>query len=563
MNANHERSPDTAAGTWDYIIVGAGSAGCVLANRLSADPAVSVALIEAGGSDRSWKIQMPTAMMEPLDDPRFDWGLSCQAEPFLDGRCPRFFRGRVLGGTSSINGMVYIRGHPRDFDRWAHEEGCRGWSWAEVLPYFRRAERFAGGADAWRGDAGPLHTRRPAMRNPLYRAFVRAGEEAGYGLSADINGHRREGFGAMDQTIHHGRRWNTANAYLRPALSRRNLAVLDGCEVTHVHFKGTRASLVEYRRGSMLRILAARREIILCAGAIHSPWLLQRSGIGDSRRLRAAGIPVVADRPGVGRNLQDHVESPVQYVCTRPYSLDRQLVPWRRAWIGLAWFLTRRGLGASNHFEACGFVRSRAGVEYPDIQFHFLPTTADYDGTTAPRPGFEALVDLLRPTSRGEVRLDTADPDDPPQILCNFLSTESDREDMRTAVRLAREIFQQPAFASLRGDELAPGASVQSDEALDAWIRTNAKPAYHATSSCRMGAVDAPESVLDPELRVIGIDGLRVVDASAMPSNVSGNPNASIIMLAERAADLIAGRAPLAPESADVWIHPRWRECQR
>lgn len=548
---------------FDYLIVGAGSAGCVLANRLGEDSSVQILVLEAGPADKSWTIDMPSAVGIVVGGTRYNWSYSSEPEPYLDGRRIGTPRGRTLGGSSSINGMVYIRGHARDYDGWA-AQGCDGWSYQEVLPYFKRAQTHADGADDYRGATGHLHVTPGDTQTPLCAAFLAAGAEAGYGLSDDLNGYRQEAFGPVDRTTRNGRRWSTSRGYLSEALARGNVRVATDALALRILFEGNRAIGVEYEQSGEIHQVHARREVLLTAGAINSPQLLLLSGIGPAAELRDLGLKVIHDLPGVGRRLNDHPDTVVQYLCKQPVSL----YPWTTApgkwWIGARWFATHDGLAASNHFEAGAFIRSRAGVEHPDLQLTFMPLAVQ-PGSVDLVPGhaFQIHIDLMRPTSLGRVTLNSANPRQPPRILFNYLKTEQDRADMRAGARLVREIINQPAMAAFKGEELVPGPAAQSDEALDAWARQVTETGYHASGTCKMGPVGDLEAVVDPQLRVHGLDGLRVVDASIMPVIVSGNTNAPTVMIAEKASDMIRGLTPLTAAEAPVWIHPQWQTRQR
>ncbi len=545
---------------YDYIIVGAGSAGCVLANRLGADGRSRILVLEAGGSDRATIVRMPSALSLPMNTKRFNWGFVTEPEPHLDGRVMNLPRGKGLGGSSSINGMCYVRGNPMDYELWA-DHGAAGWNWANVLPYFRRMENVAGPSEL-RGHSGPLSVIRGPQTNPLYQAFVDAGVEAGYARSANMNDLQHEGFSPMEMTVGKGERCSAAVAYLRPAIARGNVKVITHAHTTRVLMEGTRAVGVEYRsRGKLTRVHAA--EVIICAGPIMSPVVLKRSGIGPGAELQQAGINVVHDLPGVGENLMDHLELYVQQVCTQPVSLYPHMSLLGKAMIGLRWLLRRDGLGATNHFESGAHIRSRAGVSYPDIQFHFLPLAISYDGKSLARGhGFQAHVGTKRSKSRGWVRLNPTDPQAPPRVRFNYMSHAEDWTDMRACVRLTREIFAQPAFSSYRGAELAPGAQCVSDAQIDQFIREKVESAYHPCGTCRMGT--DTQAVVDPTtMRVHGTKGLRVVDSSIMPQATAGDLNAPTLMLAERASDLILGRSLPAADPAPLPVDAGWKTRQR
>ena len=549
----------------EYVIVGAGSAGCAMAYRL-AEAGKRVIVIEHGGTDAGPFIQMPGALSYPMNMKRYDWGYETEPEPHLGGRrlaCPR---GKVIGGSSSINGMIYVRGHAKDFDHW-RDEGAAGWGYADVLPYYKRLENWHdgghGGDPAWRGKDGPLHITRGTRANPLTRAFVEAGRQAGYPVTGDYNGHQQEGFGPFDMTVWKGRRWSAANAYLKPALKRENCTLVRALARRVVIEEG-RARGVEVLRGGKVEVIRAEAEVILAASSINSPKLLMLSGIGPGAHLAEHGIEVLADRPGVGQNLQDHLELYIQMAASQPVSLYKYWSLLGKAYVGARWLFTRTGPGASNQFESAAFIRSREGVEYPDIQYHFLPIAVRYDGqASAEGHGFQAHVGPMRSVSRGAVSLRSKDPAADPKILFNYMSDDSDWADFRRCIRLTREIFAQEAFQPFVRHEIQPGAAAQSDAALDEFIRDHVESAYHPCGTCRMGRAADPRSVVDPEARVIGVEGVRVADSSIFPRITNGNLNAPSIMTGEKVADHVLGRAPLVPDNAEPWLHPDWETAQR
>ncbi len=529
----------------DFVVVGAGSAGCILANRLSESGAYSVLLIEAGPKDDSIILRMPAALGLPLLNTRYNWAFQGEPEPGLDGRRSDQPRGRVLGGSSSLNGMVFVRGNRLDYDGWV-EAGAASWSYAECLPYFKRMETFDGGADMFRGGDGPLHVKRCRAANPLYQAFLTAGQQAGFPLTEDHNGRQQEGVNIAQATIHNGSRESAARAFLRPAAGRPNLSVVTGALATSVVLSGNRAVGVTCRVGAEERRIEAGREVILCAGAFGSPQLMMLSGVGDAAELRKHDIPLRQHLPGVGQGLQDHVAVAIQYRCTRPVSPARQLSRIGRLRVGMRWMLTRTGLGASNYFEVGAFLRGNDGATHPNLQHEFFPMIGEfYRGEAKVEQGFQYFLSVMRPESRGRVGLKSRDPSASPEIRFNFLTAPNDIGQMIEGIRLTREIIRQRAWDALRGEEVSPGIDLQSDSELAAWVRATGGTGYHAAGTCRMGTDSL--AVTDDQGRVHGIEALRVADTSLMPLLVTGNTNAAAMMIGEKLSDRILGRAPLPP----------------
>src|SRR4051794_14635899 len=548
-----------AGTTYDFVIVGGGSAGCALANRLSVDRATRVLVLEAGRSDYRFDafIHMPAALPFPIGNPLYDWKYESEPEPHMNGRKVYHARGKVLGGSSSINGMIFQRGNPLDYERWAADKGMDSWDYAHCLPYFKRMETCLAAADQWRGGSGPLVLERGPATSPLFGAFFEAVQQAGYPLTEDVNGYRQEGFAPFDRNIHKGRRLSAARAYLHPVMSRPNLDVKTRAYATQILFEGKRAVGVRYVTGRGRSETVRAGEVILCGGAINSPQLLQLSGVGNADDLRAAGVDVVHDVPGVGENLQDHLEVYIQYESKQPVSVA-PYIKWRnRPRVGLEWALFHSGPGATNHFEAGGFVRSNDEVEWPNLMFHFLPIAIRYDGSLpAAEHGYQVHIGPMTSDARGTVKLKSVDPSVKPALQFNYLSTDQDRREWREAVRVARLILNQPAFDPFNDGEISPGPGVENDEQVLEWVARDAETALHPSCTCKMGTDDA--AVTDPDtMRVRGLDGLSVVDASVFPYITNGNIYAPVMMTAEKSADLILGNTPLPPAEVEFYRHQR------
>ncbi len=554
--------------TYDYVIVGGGSAGCALANRLSADPTKTVLVLEAGRRDYKWDvfIHMPAALAFPIGSRFYDWKYESEPEPFMNGRRVYHARGKVLGGSSSINGMIFQRGNPMDYERWGSDPGMQSWDYAHCLPYFKKMEKCmaardadGGGSDAFRGVTGPLTLERGPAATPLFGAFFDAVQQAGYPLTTDVNGYQQEGFAKFDRNISRGRRLSAARAYLHPVLHRRNLTLKCRALVSRVLFDGTRATGVEVTIGRGRTQTVKAREVVLCGGAINTPQLLQLSGIGNAEELKALGVPVVHDLPGVGEHMQDHLEVYIQHSCSQPVSMQPALKMWRRPWIGFRWLFFRKGPGATNHFEAGGFVRSNEDVKYPNLMFHFLPIAIRYDGSPPPggesiEHGYQVHIGPMYSDSRGSVKITSRDPRVKPALRFNYLSTDQDRREWVEAIHVTRSILNAPAFEPFSNGEISPGPQVQTDEQILEWVAKDAETALHPSCTCRMGTDGM--SVVDPlTMKVHGTEGLRVCDASAMPYVTNGNIYAPVMMMAEKAADLILGNNPLPAEPTEFYRH--------